>query len=91
MENLPLSQPIQKAANDHDECPAKSQNTALHACGINADLHIIVEKREYNAQAMIIDTDNIPMVPFHFSFTVVWDPGGLSKMTGKCLWHRWGQ
>ena len=95
IENLPLGQSVQKAGHDHDECPAKSQDTTLHACGINTDLresNIIIEKREYNAQAMIIDTDNIPMVPFNFSFTVVWDPGGLPKMTGKCLWHRpdWG-
>jgi hypothetical protein len=93
MENLPLSQPIQKAAHDRDECPAKNQNTALHACENNTDLweSITVEKCEYkpyNAQAMTIYTNNIPFVPFHFSFAVVWDPGGLSKMTGKCLWHR---
>ena len=87
MENIPLSQPIQ--------CPAKSQNTALMrvksmpTCGSPTSPSKLEKPqcKPYNTRAMTIDTSNILMVPFHFSFAVVWDPGGLSKMIGKCLWH----
>ena len=84
--NLPPSQPIPEADRDN---PAESKNAALHASEINVDLlepNILVGKRErkpYNPHAMNVDTSNIPIVPFHFSFAVVWDPGGFSKMIEK--------
>jgi hypothetical protein len=85
--NLPPSHPIPEA--DRDKRPAESKNAALHASEINVDLlepNILVGKRErkpYNPHAMNVDTSNIPIVPFHFSFAVVWDPGGFSKMIEK--------
>jgi hypothetical protein len=85
--NLPPSQPIPEA--DRDKRPAKSKNAALRASEINVDLlepNIIVGKRErkpYNPHTMTVDTSNIPMVPFHFSFAVAWDPGDFLKMIEK--------
>jgi hypothetical protein len=87
--NLPPSQPIPEADRDRDKRPVKSKNTALRASGINAGLlefNIIVGKRErkpYNPHAMTVDTSNIPMVPFHSSFAVAWDCGGLSRVIAE--------